>query len=140
VATAVERLHPDDLAELAGLVVTAIVERVQPQPDCLAPRRLITTKEVVAARPGISPAWLYRNAADCGAIRKNKSGRSPLWFRLADVDAELEQRRKKPIRETVEAPANPTTQRQRVRPRSTNGMVTANGAPRSFDIRPRRAA
>ncbi len=99
---------------------------------------LLTVDEVVAARPGITANWLYNNAPACGAIQKNKTQRSPLWFQLPEVDAELKRRRKKPIKEAVEPSEPPTVRRHRkTRHMAANGSLTANGAPRSFDIRPR---
>ena len=151
------RLHPDDLAQLASRVADALATRVAEQVAAflaaetaaaeqtasdapLARNSLLTVDEVLTARPGMSRSWLYGNAADCGAIRKNNSRRSPLWFRLIDVDGELERRRKKPVKETVKAPVLHTPRRRRARRRTASAPLTANGAPRSFDVRPRRAA
>jgi hypothetical protein len=148
------RLHPDDLVLLTARVAEAVAERVVHQmadvltakalPDEQAgrgnPRSLLTVPEVVAARPGISAPWLYANGADCGAIRKNRSKSSPLWFRLADVDAELERRRKKPVKDTVHAPAPSTSPRRRARRTTSSERFTAGGAPRRFDISPRKSA
>jgi hypothetical protein len=151
------RLHPDDLAQLASRVADELAPRIMEQvARCLvaqttaaeptatdarlAPTSLLTVDEVLAARPGMSRSWLYGNAADCGAIRKNHSRRSPLWFRLIDVDAELDQRRRRPTRETVETAVLHAPRHRRTTRRTDGTQLTANGAPRSFDVRPPRAA
>ena len=143
------RLHPDDLAQLASLVAEQVADflagevatgKQTAQEAPPAPGALLTVKEVLAARSGITRWWLYAYKADCRAIRKNKSLRSPLWFRLVDVDAELDRRRTKPVKEAVEPPVLPAPRRRRARRGTTAGSLTANGAPRSFDVRPRRAA
>jgi hypothetical protein len=118
------RVHPDDLAQIVALLADALAPRLAEHVAALlasesaatssaangarTPEALLTVAEVVAARPGMTRSWLYANAAACGAIRKNPSARSPLWFRLADVDAELETRRKRRDEVTVEPSSTPT--------------------------------
>lgn len=130
------RLHPEDLQHLAGLITSQLRPGVGDA--SLSTHELLTTDEVLRARPGLSREWLYDNAANCRAIRKNKSKRSPYWFRLCDVDAALDAQRL--------APVVPIVSKGRARstvcahPRRENDTHTMNGAPRAFDIRPRRAA
>jgi hypothetical protein len=132
------------VAKVADELMNCLAGEIQAAPSASAaaptPDRLLTTDEVVAARPGLTRAWLYANKADCAAIQKNSSRRSPLWFRLADVDAELDRRRKKSVRQTAEAPTASPRSRRRQHRSTTSGELTANGAPRSFDVRPRRVS
>ena len=148
------RLGRDDLeflaARLADLLAAdargACVPDTVPsaiQEAGAADNHLLTVDELLAARPGLSRSWLYRNAGDCGAIQKNKSKRSPLWFRLRDVDAELDRRRKAPVPEVVEPLEMREVRRtrsRRARCAADDGAFTADGYPRRFQISPRRAA
>lgn len=125
--------------ELMARMTQAVAAAQDAPSAALTSGALLTVGEVLAARPGLSRRWLYDNKADCGAIQKNRSKSSPLWFRLAEVDAELERRRKR----TVNAPSVSSgrhTPRPRVGVRLTPGKtLTPNGAPRTFQIVPRRA-
>ncbi len=145
------RLHPDDREWLVAQVADRVVARVAEElMSCLvgdidaskaaqdaapSPDGLLTTDEVLALRPGIRRSWLYRNSAECGAIKKNLSRRSPLWFRLADVDAELQRRRKKPVKPV---PA-PRSARRQAKLRATAARLATNGAASPFVVRPRPA-
>lgn len=147
------RLHPDDrewlVAELAERMAAKVAEELM---SCLvgeidaakaaqatAPptNSLLTTDEVLALRPGITRRWLYENSAACGAMRKNASQRSPLWFRLADVDAELQRKRKMPVKQAPAAPRSP--RRRQAKLRAATVKLAANGTASPFVIRPRPA-
>ena len=147
------RLHPDDrewlVAQLAERMAAKVAEELM---SCLvseidaakaaqatAPptNSLLTTKEVLALHPGMPSWWLYRYSAECGAIRKHLSRSSPLWFRLADVDAELQRRLKKPVKQPPPAPRSP--RRRQAKLRAAAVKLAANGATSPFVIRPRAA-
>jgi hypothetical protein len=144
------RVHPEDLAQIVELLADALAPRLAEHvaallaPESAAtssasngaptPEALLTVAEVVEARPGMTRSWVYANAAACGAIRKNPSARSPLWFRLADVDAELEKRRKRRDEVAVESSATRTR-----RVRGSRARKTPAGSPpaKLFPIVPR---
>lgn len=125
------------LDELADLIAVRIAGRAASAGSATA---LLTVREVLAARRGLTKSWLYANAAAGGAIRKNDTKRSPLWFRLEDVDAELDRRRKAAMGRTEQANgvlvSAPSSQLERSRQR----YCTAKGSPRTFAVRPRVGA
>lgn len=130
------RLHPEDLQHLAWLITSQLHTAGGAAPP--STHELLTTGEVLRARPGLSREWLYDNAANCRAIRKNRSKRSPYWFRLCDVDAALDAQRLAPVVPIASKGRARSTVCAQKRP--GDDTHTSNGAPRSFDIRPRRAA
>lgn len=147
------RLHPDDrewlVAQLAERMAAKVAEELMSclvgeidaakaaQATATPTNSLLTTNEVLALRPGMPRRWLYENSAACGAIRKNPSQKSPLWFRLADVDAELERKRKKPVAQPPPVPRSP--RRRQAKLRAAAVKLAANGATSPFVIRPRPA-
>jgi hypothetical protein len=123
--------------ELMSCLVGEIDAAKAAQATAAPTNSLLTTGEVLALRPGMTRRWLYENAAACGAMRKNPSQKSPLWFRLADVDAELERKRKKPVKQPPPAPRPP--RRRQAKLRAAAVKLAANGATSPFVIRPRPA-
>src|ERR1035437_360265 len=128
-------LAKSDVALLASLIAERIADGTPIGGDDYM-NRLMSSAEVVVARPGLTRAWLYEHAEDCGAIRRNKSKRSPFWFRLCDVDAAIDGPR------CTATPAERTApvygaRRSRPMRRQDGDDYTAKGSPRSFTIRPR---
>jgi hypothetical protein len=133
------RLHPDELEEIAALLADKLAGEMRVP----AREALLRVDEVVAARPGLKRSRLYADADEFGAIRINKTKRSPLLFRLADVDAELDRRRKAPQRAAAVAAEMPALRRyapRRGRCRTDDGAFTADGYPRRFGLSMSRAA
>jgi hypothetical protein len=144
------RLHPDDIAAIGRAVARELAVVMAPGSDggrqlpaLEKPLRppsasaLLTVKDLLEARPGLSRRWVYENAAACGGMRKNVSSRSPLWFRLSDVDAELDNRRKGPSPLTRPTAARATTPPAGSRSKSASRSKTCSSSPLTFDIRPR---
>jgi hypothetical protein len=128
-------LAKSDVALLASLIAERIADGT-PLGGGDYMNRLMSSADVVVARPGLTRAWLYEHAEECGAIRRNKSQRSPFWFRLCDVDAAIDGAR------CTATPAERAAQvygprRGRPKRRQDGDDYTAKGSPRSFTIRPR---
>jgi hypothetical protein len=143
-------MHPEDLAAIVAQVTGAMLAELRaysqdaspasaaPNGDPASPAdEKLTVAEVLAARPKLKQAWLYQNAADCGAVRPNKTKRGPLLFTLAGVDAALELTRVAPITKSV----NKSSANSKPRgPRRRQGDLTPNGSPRRFDVGDRLTA
>jgi hypothetical protein len=143
-------MHPEDLAAIVTQVTGALLAELRAYPQDAAPASAgsngdhagpadekLTVAEVLAARPKLKQAWLYQNAADCGAVRPNETKRGPLLFTLAGVDSALELTRVAPITKSVDK--SPTDSKPRG-PRRRQGDVTPNGSPRRFDVGDRLTA
>jgi hypothetical protein len=74
------RLHPDDLAALAGLIVDGLAEALPARLNG-PPRtgRLIDAAEV-ARRNSVDRAWVYSHADELGAVRIGDGPRPRLRF------------------------------------------------------------
>jgi hypothetical protein len=127
-------LAKSDLEVLAGLIRESIAERGRCADNYMD--RLMSSAEIVAARPGLTRQWLYDHADECGAIRKNNSKRSPFWFRLCDVDAAIDGRQQTTTIAERTTPAYGLARGRPIRLRDGDAY-TAKGSPRSFTIRPR---
>jgi hypothetical protein len=144
VAQLAARLADEVMARIGEELMARVSQAVAAAHDAPGaapkPGALLTVGEVLAARPGLSRRWLYDNKGDCGAIQKNRSKSSPLWFRLAEVDALLERRRTRKLTAPSVSSALRTPRPRAGVSRPTSGQtLTPNGAPRTFQIVPRRA-
>ncbi len=124
------RLHPDDLAALADLVVEGLAEKVLSRPEGtppgLAPSgardepetprsavpRLLTAADV-AARFGLSAEWVRDHADDVGAIRLGTGKRRRLRFDPETVAETLTRRATLGGSEAQETLATPELPRRR---------------------------
>jgi hypothetical protein len=122
-----------ELERLADLIAARIADGAA----SVSASALLTVREVLASRRGLTKSWLYANAAACGAIRKNNTRRSPLWFRLEDVDAELDRRRKAAMDRGQRTDGAPASALSAQPSRGRRPYSTANGSPRFFPVRPR---
>lgn len=83
----VDRLHPDDLAQLADLIAERLAERLTPTPE-----PVLLTAQQVAERFGVSAEWVRDHAAELGVIRLGQGTRPRLRFELSTVTAAMRSR------------------------------------------------
>lgn len=82
------RLHPDDIEAIARRVVEIQREQTVPQP----PQPAMLNVKALAARLGVSPAFVYEHAVELGGVKLSDSPKAPWRFDLARAQAAMDAR------------------------------------------------